>query len=121
VSEGGLFLEMARECRQATGAGRILLACGRDAAERIAGWDYSGGPSIEEQMEEYELLVAPRQGFYVPPPALAEKVHALRLAGDYDEASSTEARARIAAGQPWRHLVPEEIAADVAAAYSSGV
>jgi nicotinic acid mononucleotide adenylyltransferase len=118
AADGGLFLEIARECRQATRAGRVLLACGRDTAERIVGWDYADGPSIEDQLEEYELLVAPRQGFYVPPPALAEKVHALRLAGDYDEASSTAVREAIVAGRHWGHLVPDEIAREVAAAYS---
>lgn len=36
-SEGGLFVEIAAECRAAYGAGiRPVFICGRDAAERIA-------------------------------------------------------------------------------------
>src|SRR5437763_7309 len=41
LCEGGLFVEIAAECRKEYGADvRQSLLCGRDAAERIAGWDY---------------------------------------------------------------------------------
>lgn len=116
-SEGGLFIEMAREARLATGARRVLLVCGRDAAERIIGWDYGAGHSIEQQMREYELLVAPRQGVYVPPAHLAPCVHALDLGGGWHDVSSSEVRARIGAGEEWESLVPEEIRDAVRAAY----
>jgi hypothetical protein len=40
-TEGGLFIEIARECREAYGPGvRLLFLCGKDAAERAANWDY---------------------------------------------------------------------------------
>jgi hypothetical protein len=40
-SEGGLFVDIAAECRREYGAGvRLAFLCGRDAAERIATWDY---------------------------------------------------------------------------------
>jgi nicotinate-nucleotide adenylyltransferase len=116
-SEGGLFIDMAREVRRALSASRVLLVCGRDAAERIVGWDYGAGDSIERQLDEYELLVAPRQGDYVPPAALAARVHALHLGDGWHEVSSSEVRARIAAGQEWASLVPAEIRDSVRAAY----
>lgn len=41
VSEGGLFIEIARECRvQYPPATALWFLCGRDAAERIVTWDY---------------------------------------------------------------------------------
>lgn len=109
VTEGGLFIEMAREARAATGAARVLMVCGRDAAERIVNWDYGTGPSIERQLEEFELLVAPRGGPYTPPPALASRIHPLELPREWEDISSSEVRARRARGEPWRHLVPAEV------------
>ncbi len=109
LTDGGLFIEMARETRVATGAERVLLICGRDAAERIIGWDYCAGDSIEKQLEEYELLVAPRGGPYIPPPHLGARIHALEMPSGWEDVSSTGVRLLQKAGHEWRHLVPEEI------------
>jgi nicotinate (nicotinamide) nucleotide adenylyltransferase len=109
ITDGGLFVEMAREARAAAGARRVFVVCGRDAAERIVNWDYGAGPSIAEQLEEFELLVAPRGGEYIPPPELAGRIHALTLPREWEEVSSTEVRRRRARGEPWRHLVPAEV------------
>jgi len=108
---------MAGEAR-AAGADRVFLVCGRDAAERITGWDYSSGVSMEAQLNEYEMLVAPRQGEFRPAPDHARRIHPLRLGLDWQDVSSSEVRRRVAAGEAWRHLVPEAIAESVAAAYS---
>jgi nicotinic acid mononucleotide adenylyltransferase len=40
---------------------------------------------------------------------LQSRIHPLALAPTFDEVSSTEVRRRIAAGEPWEHLVPESI------------
>lgn len=117
VSEGGLFIEMAREAR-AAGARRVCVVCGSDAAERIVNWDYGDGDSIERQLEEYELLVAPRPMLFVPPAALSGRIHLLELAAEWQDVSSTEVRRRIGAGERWEHLVPGEIVESVRAAYS---
>lgn len=117
ISDGGLFIEMARECRAATGASQVFLVCGRDAAERIVAWDYGTSGSIHSQLNEYRMLVAPRAGAYVSPLNLAGRIHALALAGNWHDISSTEVRQRIQSGAAWADLVPAEIAADVAAAY----
>lgn len=105
VSEGGLFLEIARELRASDAdIARVWFVTGRDAAERITGWDYTGREPIEDQLREYELLVAARGGAYDPPPALRERVTELRLAEDCGEVSSTEIRRRVHAGEEWREL-----------------
>jgi len=109
-SSGGLFIEMVREAQEADPALQCLFVlCGRDAAERIVGWDYPVELSIDRQLEEFELLVAPRGGCYPAPSQLASKIHLLLLEG-CEEVSATEIRRRIAAGEPWRDLVPESIA-----------
>jgi nicotinic acid mononucleotide adenylyltransferase len=110
ASRGGLFLEIAREARDAYGpATRLRFLCGRDAAERIVNWPYAGVPSISEQLGEYELLVAPRAGMYVPPAHLSHAVAALPVGPEYDDLSATDIRRRIAGGEPWEHLVDEPV------------
>lgn len=118
LSEGGLFLEIARECREHYTEGtRLRFLCGRDTAERIVEWGYVDHPSIEVQLREYELLVARRMGAYTPPGHLQHAIHPLAFEEVYDVVSSTEVRRRIAAGEDWEHLVPEAITATVRALY----
>jgi nicotinic acid mononucleotide adenylyltransferase len=109
VTEGGLFLEIARELRATHSGSEIHFLCGRDAAHRVLEWDY-GEPGMPERMlQEFGLLVASRQGEFHPPDHLKNRVSRLALEGDYDEVSSSEVRRRIAAGEPWEHLVPEAV------------
>lgn len=119
VTSGGLFIEIARELRLEAGCrGRISFICGRDAAERIVNWNYAGSePDISSQLEEFELLVAEREGVYSAPHSLRERVRELRLPASFDHVSSTEVRDRIRAGVDWRSLVPESIAELVQHAY----
>src|SRR5579871_3522888 len=50
VADRGLFVDIAEECRAAYGAQvRLSFLCGRDAAERIAGWQY-GHPGAFAEM-----------------------------------------------------------------------
>ncbi len=116
VSDGGLFLEMAREART-LGARRVFHVCGSDAAARILGWDYGPLPPIGQQLDEYELLVAPRPLPFAPPPHLRARVHTLIVPASLDGISSSEVRRRIRDGEPWRHLVPDWIASEVEKAY----
>lgn len=110
ATEGGLFIEIARECRAAYPPGvELYFICGRDAAERIVNWDYGRPGAIEEQLAEYQLLVAPRRGVWQPPVALSHRIHSLALPPGYDEVSATEVREGIRQGRPWRHLVPGPI------------
>ncbi|MFN7923293.1 MAG: adenylyltransferase/cytidyltransferase family protein [Bryobacteraceae bacterium] len=111
VSRGGLFVEIARECKEAWGAGcDPWFLCGRDAAERIMGWDYGEARVGSAVLEEFGLLVAQRQGIYKPPADAAERVRTLAIGEEWDAVSATEVRRRIAAGEPWDHLVPEAAA-----------
>jgi nicotinic acid mononucleotide adenylyltransferase len=112
ASEGGLFIEIARECQQEYGREtKLYFLCGRDAAERIVNWDYGPGADFGSQLESFDLLVAPRNGDYRPPAAVAPHVHRLDLPLEFQAQSSTEVREKMAAGEPWEHLVPPAVAA----------
>jgi len=109
VCEQGLFDDIARELRPQHPDAELYFICGRDAAERVIHWDYGDPRAIERILENFRLLVASRQGELDVPPHLRHRVEPLRLAGDFDDVSSTEVRRRIAAGLAWEHLVPEPI------------
>lgn len=114
----GLFVDIARECRGHFGAQtRLSFVCGRDAAERVLGWDYGHPGAVEEMLREFELLVAPRVGHFSPPPEHRHRIHALNLGPGHDRVSSTEVRERIARGEPWEDLVPEKIRERVSQIY----
>jgi nicotinate-nucleotide adenylyltransferase len=107
VSNGGLFRDIARECREAYGPDvRLSLLCGRDAAERILNWDYGSATAVTEMLREFDLLVAARRGEMAPPLHARHAIERLYLSEDVDSISSTEVRHRISRGMEWRHLVP---------------
>lgn len=115
----GLFVEIAQECREAyAGDVRLTFLCGRDAAERIAGWDYGRPGAFAEMLGQFDLLVAGRSGEYMPAPEFRHAIHSLPLSGDLDRVSATDVRDRIARGERWEHLVPAAIHAHVARIYS---
>jgi nicotinic acid mononucleotide adenylyltransferase len=116
ATEGGLFIEIARELRKPDN--ELCFVCGKDAAERIIHWDYGEAGAIERMLEEFSLLVAERGGTYRPPQHLRHRVRHMELAEDFSEVSSTEVRRRIAAGEPWEHLVPAAITGQVKRIYS---
>jgi nicotinate-nucleotide adenylyltransferase len=118
-TEQGLFIDIARECRDHYGTEvQLSFICGRDAAERILHWDYGRAGVVEEMLREFELLVAPRGGYFSPPAEYHDRIHALQVRGGHEEVSSTEVRERIARGEPWEHLVPEKIRDRVREIYS---
>lgn len=117
-ANGGLFIEIARECRALyEGSIRVSILCGRDAAERVVNWDYGAPGAIETMLSEFDLLVAARRGEYAPPPELAHAIGCLELDGAFDHVSATEVRRRIAAGEEWQHLVPAAVRDQVARLY----
>jgi nicotinate-nucleotide adenylyltransferase len=105
--EGGLFSEIAEECRREYGerAG-VSILCGRDAAERAAGWDYGRPDAFGEMLRGFDLLVAGRGGPYSPPAGFRGRVRLIEIPRAMEAISSTEARARIARGEPWESLIP---------------
>jgi nicotinate-nucleotide adenylyltransferase len=117
TTEKGLFIEIARELRASDPAADIHFVCGRDAADRVLNWDYGDPKFAERMIEEFGLLVASRQGKFDIPAHLAHRVRTLTMPENYDEVSSTEVRRRIAAGEPWEHLVPKEISAFIRRIY----
>ena len=119
VSDRGLFLDIARECREHYDAAtKLYFLCGTDAAERILHWDYGRPGVVDEMLSEFELLVAARGGTFEPPNQYQDRVKPLNLRDDLHHVSSTEVRHRIKTGQPWEHLVPAEIVDRVRAIYS---
>jgi nicotinate (nicotinamide) nucleotide adenylyltransferase len=122
VSDGGLFIEIAAECRAAyAGPLQLSFLCGRDAAERIAAWDYGRPGAFPEMLRHFDLLVAARQGEYEPPPALRAAIRRIEVAGEFNDISASDVRRRISLGEPWEHLVPPEIHSRVRKIYSEDV
>src|SRR3954453_5942912 len=94
TADGGLFVDIVRECRLEYGEDiRASVLCGRDAAERIVGWDYGRPDAVSEMLREFELLVAARDGAYDAPAQFAGAVRALD-AGALDTISASEVRER---------------------------
>jgi nicotinate-nucleotide adenylyltransferase len=107
AADGGLFLEIAAECRAVYGdAISLTFLCGRDAAERIVNWDYGDPGACAAMLRQFELLVAARRGEYAPPPEFRHAIKVLDLPGEFDHVSATGVRQKIARGEPWEHLVP---------------
>ncbi len=110
-SGSGLFIDIAREFREGSGAGtKLFLLCGRDAAERIVNWDYGEGPSFAEQLDEYYLLAASRQGEYHVPPQYRGRVLPIDLPRSWGDCSASQVRQAIAQGGDWQRWVPEAVA-----------
>jgi nicotinate-nucleotide adenylyltransferase len=121
ASERGLFAEIAGECHEAYGADvRLSFLCGRDAAERIANWDYGLRGAYPEMLQQFDLLVAARGGEYHPPESLASSFARLELSGGWDHVSASEVRTRIGQGEPWEHLVPVAARRRVGEIYTTG-
>jgi len=109
-SDRGLFIEIAGECREEYGQdARLLFICGRDTAERIVAWDYGEPDAFRPMLDQFELLVASRQGEYEPPAEIRDRVHALDVPAEISEISATEVRDRLRRGAHWEHLVPSQI------------
>jgi nicotinate-nucleotide adenylyltransferase len=118
ASESGLFVDIAAECRAAyRRTGRFTFLCGRDAVERIAHWDYGDAGAFDAMLRQFDLLVATRAGDYEIPAKWSGAIERLELPGLFDHVSSTEVRRRIAAGEPWEHLVPPQVIEQVRGIY----
>jgi len=119
-SQRGLFIDIAAECRDVYGlATALLFICGRDTAERITGWDYGEPGAFLRMIEQFELLVAARDGRYEPPPEIRHRAHPLEIPGDAAPISASEVRRRIRDGAGWEDLVPGEIISLVRQIYAA--
>ena len=118
ISEGGLYAEIAGEARDYFGdRTEIALVLGRDAAERIAAWDYGAPGVFDDFVLRHRLLVAARGGEYEPAGHHRERISTLPMESSWDAVSSSEVRRRIADGEDWRVLVPPAIAGIVEILY----
>lgn len=114
----GLYIDIAHDAAAALGPGcRIHLLCGRDAADRIASWHYDREGVFEEMLRSYPLLVAAREGHYSVAPRHRERIVPITMKSSFNSVSSSDVRARIAAGREWKHLVPEAIHTAVSQLY----
>jgi nicotinic acid mononucleotide adenylyltransferase len=113
ISDGGLYAEIAAEATEFfDGIPEIVLVCGRDAAERMATWDY-GVPGVFDQLvRRHRLLVASRNGEYRGGER-GGRIMQLAMGRDWSEVSSSEVRRRIAVNEDWRGLVPAALASMV--------
>jgi nicotinic acid mononucleotide adenylyltransferase len=116
VTDGGLYFDIAMEAREQFPTSRIALLCGRDAAERIVGWHYDEPDLVEQMLDQFELLVAARQGRYEPPGHLRPRIKHLEIP-HLDDCSSSRLREMIQRDERWRDLAPEEISQLVAEIY----
>jgi nicotinate-nucleotide adenylyltransferase len=114
---GGLFIDMARDLRPHYGNADLHFLCGRDAAERIVGWDYGEPDTLDRMFRDFGLLVAARDGHYQPPAAYAGSIVPLQLQRDFSEVSATQVRRLVASGGDWRSLIPDSIWGRVPALY----
>jgi nicotinate (nicotinamide) nucleotide adenylyltransferase len=110
LASRGLFIEIARECREAINPESIRLLCGRDAAERFFAWPYDESDALSRMLREFSLLTAPRRGILAAPERYAHAVEYLSL-DPCDEVSSTVVRERVVSGGDWEDLVPATIRA----------
>jgi len=119
-SEGGLFVEIAGECRETYGRETALMfVCGRDAAERILNWDYGQPGAFHRMLQDFEMLVAPRSGAFHPPDEMRRRIRSLPVDGSISAISATDVRQRVRCGEPWEHLVPDEIVSMVGKIYGT--
>ena len=114
VVENGLFFDMAGEVAASFEEATIELLMGEDAARRIVEWDYglNGAEKAEylhRQFHRFRILVATRERTWGPPIAFAGHFEWIPLDHAFREVSSTEVRARLAAGKSWRPLVPDAV------------
>jgi len=122
VADAGLFIEIAGECRQAYGPQvRFSFLCGRDAAERIAGWDYGSAAGLASMFRHFDILVAARNGDYAPPEVFSDAFERLPMPQGFEHVSATQVRERLAQGTPWEHLVPASIRERVREIYSRSI
>ncbi|MDA0207029.1 MAG: hypothetical protein O3A53_00375 [Acidobacteria bacterium] len=111
LTDGGLFIEISRELRNLHRPGaEIFLVCGKDAAQRIAAWDYGGGPSFADQLQEFTLLVGDREGRYLPDSRWGERVQALFLPDELAAVSSAKLRQRRRRNEDWQALTVPAVA-----------
>lgn len=121
LTDGGLFVEMARELHAlCPDVPEVFLLCGRDAAQRFAAWPHESSLPLNEQCRDFSLLVAARDGDYKPPSHLQLHVELLPVETPWDGISSTRVREAIKRGkEDWRPLVPPAIHDLVREAYSN--
>ncbi|HWF07975.1 MAG TPA: hypothetical protein VG297_05895 [Bryobacteraceae bacterium] len=119
VAGKGLYAEIGDEAAECLApATSIDFVLGRDAAERIAAWDYGAPGVFDAFVKRHRLLVAARNGEYEPPASHRDFIRILPMKGSWDAVSSSEIRQRISQGKSWRDLAPASIESVIHELYS---
>jgi nicotinate-nucleotide adenylyltransferase len=117
VSRRGLLLEIHAAVAPHYAAGtRQFFLTGRDAAQRILlDWPYPEPVrALEEMFERFDIIVAERGGAFTIPAdsplhRFGTHIHSLAMPADWVGVSATEARRRLAQGEPVGALVPPAV------------
>jgi nicotinic acid mononucleotide adenylyltransferase len=119
ISDGGLYVDIAGEARgYFSSKTEIVIVLGRDAAERIATWDYGSPGVFDDLVRRHRLLVAARHGEYAPDRRHGGRISRLPMDAAWDEVSSSEVRRRIALGEVWQDLVHPAISGHIEEFYA---
>lgn len=108
------FFDMANELQSQQPHSQIHLLLGEDAVSRLLNWDYGLDAQATEtylnrHLDRFPILTTNRDNPTPIPQLYREKLRWLSTPNEAINVSSTEVRQRIAAQQPWRHLVPSAI------------
>ena len=107
TSSGGLYADIGNEARRFYGANAdIAILCGRDAAHRVANWEYDEPNAFAKMLGSFRLLVASRHGEFDAGEHRGDRVMTLEMPANFDEVSSSAVRERLLRGEEWRSLVP---------------
>lgn len=118
------FFDMAAELHAQRPDIKVHLLLGEDAAARLLTWDYGLEAAATEDylsrhLHRFPILTTAREDQSRVPDTYRDKLIWLPAPPDAQNVSSTEVRARIAAHQAWRHLVPASIHDQVESLYGS--
>ena len=124
VASENLFFSIAEEAEAVLQDCKIRLLIGEDGAKRIVEWNYGLDDRehqlfLENKFRQFPLLSSRRQMDWVLPGLIQQYVEWLPLEEKHSSISSTLVRKRIAAGQDWTELVPEQIRKTVTELYGS--
>ena len=125
VARENLFFSIAREAEESLPGTAIRLLIGEDGARRVVEWDYGFDREeherfLMEHLRQFPILTARRQEQWVLPAGFEDGFEWIDVEPAVAAVSSTEVRDRIARGEDWATLVPEEIRRRVAELYASG-
>ena len=117
--KAGLVIEIVQVFRECLpDSCEIYVISGRDAAERYQNWGYGDGTSFSKQLQQYQLLVAARDGSgFTVDSRFSSRIHTFEMNPEFDHVSSSMVRQSIRSGGQWQQFVPIVLHDTVGQAY----